>query len=222
MPWWRRVIANRWAPVAGVLMAGALTLAVAAIALWPRNPPPVIPRSALDGYVPPGIRLACAPFGFSEPTVYGYTEALRCPVNGDGVVFVKYAYYPDTTNASFDKQNVRDGHYVPWSPTPYLSRITPGTTTFADPNARRVFELVMGTRTGDDVEGLMHVVSSGLVPECVMKVKRAGDGADLALYTEFDSWSALHAYEVHPLHEELKRLIGPLRVERRVVDYEVS
>jgi hypothetical protein len=49
----------------------------------------------------------------------------------------------------------------------------------------------------------------------------AGDAADLALYTEFDSWSALRAYEIHPLHEEFKRLIGPLRVERRVVDYEV-
>jgi hypothetical protein len=49
----------------------------------------------------------------------------------------------------------------------------------------------------------------------------AGDAADLALYTEFESWSALQAYEIHPLHEELKRLIGPMRVERRVVDYEV-
>ena len=52
--------------------------------------------------------------------------------------------------------------------------------------------------------------------------RRAGDASDLALYTEFESWSALQAYEVHPLHEELKRLIGPLRVERRVVDYEVG
>jgi Stress responsive A/B Barrel Domain len=51
---------------------------------------------------------------------------------------------------------------------------------------------------------------------------RAGDAADLALYTEFESWSALEAYEFHPLHEELKRLIGPIRIERRVVDYEVA
>jgi hypothetical protein len=48
------------------------------------------------------------------------------------------------------------------------------------------------------------------------------DAADLALYTEFDSWSALQAYDAHPLHQELKRLIGPVRIERRVVDYEVS
>jgi len=90
----------------------------------------------------------------------------------------KYAYYPDSTVTSFDKRNVRDGHYAPWAPTPYISKITAGTTTFADPKARRVFELVMGTRTGDDVEGLLYPIQSGLVPECAMKVTRASDGAD--------------------------------------------
>lgn len=49
---------------------------------------------------------------------------------------------------------------------------------------------------------------------------QASDSADLVLYCEFDSWTALQAYETHPLHEQLKRVIGPLRTERRVVDYE--
>ena len=96
----------------------------------------------------------------------------------------RFAYYPDSTSTSFDKQNVRDGHYLPWSPTPYIAKVTPGTTTIADANARRIFELVMGTRTGDDVEGLLQVIQSGLVPECAMKVTRAGDGADLSLYAD--------------------------------------
>jgi hypothetical protein len=96
----------------------------------------------------------------------------------------KYAYLPDSTNASFDKQNVRDGHYVPWSPTPYISKVTAGSTTFLDDSARRVYELVMGTRASDDVNGLLPVVTSGLVPKCAMKVTRAGDGADLALYSD--------------------------------------
>ncbi len=96
----------------------------------------------------------------------------------------RYAYFPDSTNASFDKQNVRDGHYLPWSPTPYISKITAGTSTIIDANARRFYELVMGTRTGDDVDGLLQVIQSGLVPECAMKVTRAGDGADLSLYDD--------------------------------------
>lgn len=51
---------------------------------------------------------------------------------------------------------------------------------------------------------------------------RAGvpDAADLLLYSEFESWNALQGYEEHPLHDELRGLIGPLRIERRVVDYE--
>jgi hypothetical protein len=51
--------------------------------------------------------------------------------------------------------------------------------------------------------------------------RHAADAADLALYSEFDTWDALVAYEAHPLHGELKDLIGPLRAERRVVDYEI-
>lgn len=96
----------------------------------------------------------------------------------------RFAYFPDSTSTRFDKQNVRDGHYLPWSPTPYIATVTPGTKTITDANARRFYELVMGTRTGDDVDGLLQVVQSGLVPECAMKVTRTGDGADLSLYED--------------------------------------
>jgi hypothetical protein len=40
------------------------------------------------------------------------------------------------------------------------------------------------------------------------------------LYSEFEDWQALKVYEAHPLHDQFKRLVGPLRSERRVVDYE--
>lgn len=96
----------------------------------------------------------------------------------------RFAYFPDSTSTSFDKQNVRDGHYAPWSPTPYISKVAAGGTTFTNANAQRVFELVMGTRAGDDVDGLKQAISSGLIPECAMKVTRSGDGADLTLYND--------------------------------------
>jgi hypothetical protein len=80
-------------------------------------------------------------------------------------------------------------------------------------NKQLLLQAIDAMRTG--IAGLRAV-------EIGINRRRAGDAADLAPYTEFDSWSALHAYEAHPLHEELKRLIGPMRVERRVVDYEVS
>ena len=44
--------------------------------------------------------------------------------------------------------------------------------------------------------------------------------SDVSLYTEFDSREALDAYQVHPAHQEVAAFLGPLRSERRVVDYE--
>ncbi len=45
--------------------------------------------------------------------------------------------------------------------------------------------------------------------------------SDLVLSTTHDSWEALAAYSEHPAHEPVKQLIGSLRTERRVVDYEL-
>ncbi len=50
---------------------------------------------------------------------------------------------------------------------------------------------------------------------------RTPDSADLILVSEFESWAALDAYQVHPLHDEFKKLFGPLRTERRLGDYEI-
>ena len=44
---------------------------------------------------------------------------------------------------------------------------------------------------------------------------------DLVLSSLHDSWEALAAYGSHPDHEPVKQLIGSLRTERRVLDYEV-
>ncbi|HEX2876644.1 MAG TPA: Dabb family protein [Polyangiaceae bacterium] len=49
----------------------------------------------------------------------------------------------------------------------------------------------------------------------------ADDEADLVLSSLHDSWQALKDYAVHPDHEPVKRLIGSLRTERRVADFEV-
>lgn len=53
-----------------------------------------------------------------------------------------------------------------------------------------------------------------------MNAADSPDAADLVLYSEFESWQALQCYETHPLREELKVILRPLRSERRVVDCE--
>jgi quinol monooxygenase YgiN len=44
---------------------------------------------------------------------------------------------------------------------------------------------------------------------------------DIALYSEFADRAALDAYQRHPKHLAIKPIIGPLRDNRAVVDYEV-
>jgi hypothetical protein len=95
----------------------------------------------------------------------------------------RYAYYPDSTVDSFDKQNVRDGHYLPWAPTPYMA-IKGADGNITDANAKRFYDLVRGFRKDADVDGLGAVAKNSLIPECAMTVTRAGDGADLQLYTD--------------------------------------
>ncbi|WP_394822527.1 hypothetical protein [Pendulispora albinea] len=98
----------------------------------------------------------------------------------------RYAYYPDSTPTSFDKRNLRDGHYFPWSPTVYIAPVAPG----GDPAqpvpskavTKRFVELVLGHTPATDLDGLSVVVSKGLVPNCAMKVTRPADGAPLSTF----------------------------------------
>jgi Stress responsive A/B Barrel Domain len=67
----------------------------------------------------------------------------------------------------------------------------------------------------------MRVNLSGVLRlEVGINEREGSDAADLLLYGEFESWDALAGYEKHPLHDELRALIAPVRIERRVVDYE--
>lgn len=94
----------------------------------------------------------------------------------------RYAYYPDSTTTSFDKRNVRDGHYLPWAPTPYITRVD-GAGEPTNPQAKTFIDLVRGKTTLPDVDGMAVSISKGLIPECAMKVTRQADGADLSLYS---------------------------------------
>jgi hypothetical protein len=46
------------------------------------------------------------------------------------------------------------------------------------------------------------------------------DKSDIVLITTHDSWDALESYQAHPEHKAVARVIGELRRERRVVDFE--
>ncbi|MCW8811666.1 MAG: Dabb family protein [Ignavibacteriaceae bacterium] len=48
------------------------------------------------------------------------------------------------------------------------------------------------------------------------------DSCDVVLYSEFSSKEALHRYQIHPDHQDIKKWINDVRYERRVIDYEIS
>jgi hypothetical protein len=90
----------------------------------------------------------------------------------------QHAYWPDKTATSFDKQNVRDGHYVLWS---YVQYVAPSP-------AKTGAQLIIDALVGNTVtftppsDPLDVVIASGLVPLCAMKVQRSSEGGDLSLY----------------------------------------
>ena len=94
------------------------------------------------------------------------------------------AYYPDSTPSSFDKRNLRDGHYVSWSPTVWIAKVD-GSGVPTNPRAKYIIESLLGkadlTPT-PDFKPLDIVISKGLVPDCAMEVTRDHEGGDLSAY----------------------------------------
>jgi hypothetical protein len=95
-----------------------------------------------------------------------------------------HAYYPDSTSGSRDKQNLRDGHYVIWSPTVYLGPVD-ASGNLTNPRAAYVVDLITNqpATPAPDFDPLATVISVGLVPDCAMKVTRTVEGGDLSLYS---------------------------------------
>lgn len=91
------------------------------------------------------------------------------------------AVYPDSTPTSFDKQNVRDGHYTIWG---YLWGIgaLDSEGELENPAAKHLIDFITGAVTVGDVDPIAETALAGAVPECAMRVKRDYDGAPLQSY----------------------------------------
>ncbi|MFO0726045.1 MAG: hypothetical protein U1E65_19845 [Myxococcota bacterium] len=98
----------------------------------------------------------------------------------------KYAYFPDSTAGSKDKRNTRDGHYVAWSPTIYLTRVDANQKPVS-PNVALLVDILtskpqQNSASLPDFDALKVLIQQGLVPDCAMKVSREREGGDLSLY----------------------------------------
>jgi hypothetical protein len=92
-----------------------------------------------------------------------------------------HAYLPDSTTTSFDKRNLRDGHYTPWAPTVYITAVD-NTNTPTNSDVAYLIDLVLGEAT-TDINGLDTVIYVGLTPDCAMGVTRSYEGGPLSIYS---------------------------------------
>ena len=95
------------------------------------------------------------------------------------------AYFADSTSTSFDKQNVRDGHYTVWSPTVWMENIDGTTMQPTKPDADYVVQMIAGhpVTPAPNFDPNVTVATVGLIPDCAMRVQRSFDGGPLSLYT---------------------------------------
>ena len=99
----------------------------------------------------------------------------------------KGAFFADSTATSFDKRNVRDGHYVNWTYLHMLARLD--ATGAPNAAARRFVDWVTGNTASTpvptsptwDITAL--TIQAKLVPTCAMKVSRSTDGGSLSPFT---------------------------------------
>ncbi|HET9989099.1 MAG TPA: hypothetical protein VFQ65_11270, partial [Kofleriaceae bacterium] len=96
----------------------------------------------------------------------------------------KGAYYADSTATSFDKRNVRDGHYTQFG---YLHLIThvDGTNVPATSASKRFVDWITGntTSTPAPFDIVDITIAAHLIPNCAMKVKRGSEGGALSPFT---------------------------------------
>lgn len=80
-------------------------------------------------------------------------------------------------------------------------------------NARILKEKLLAMK--DKVDGLLKI-------EVGFDFSNEKDSCDVVLYSEFVNKEALHRYQIHPDHEEIKKWLSEVRYERRVIDYEIN
>lgn len=93
-------------------------------------------------------------------------------------------YLPDSTATSFDKANVRDGHYQVWGPLHLYTHTANGKAINAD--AQKVIDaLTMAVDPGFDL--VQVEAKNGVIPECAMHVSRTKEIGALSSYQPDES-----------------------------------
>jgi hypothetical protein len=89
----------------------------------------------------------------------------------------RYAYYPDSTAESFDKANVRDGHYPIWGAIHFMAA-----TDNAVPSEAARALIKQFTVPKLDHTLVSAIIDAGFVPPCAMKVTHSSEIGPLSVF----------------------------------------
>jgi hypothetical protein len=103
-------------------------------------------------------------------------------------------YWPDSTESTTDKRNVRSGKYHFWSPGHFYARVADDAETFGngdlrslddvlDPDVRRFLAKFSGS---EDEEVLRRIIAAGDIPLCASSVTREGLDGPISSYAPED------------------------------------
>jgi hypothetical protein len=87
-------------------------------------------------------------------------------------------YLPDSTLGSYDKRNVRDGHYTLWAPYHFYTRKSDRAN---DPRIATVVNYLTGAKRlpNPNTDIVTTWKQGGLIPACAMRVEREKEGAPI-------------------------------------------
>lgn len=89
----------------------------------------------------------------------------------------RYAYYPDSTAESFDKANVRDGHYPIWGAIHFIAATDNAVPSEA---ARALIKQFTVPRLDQTL--VSAIIDAGFVPPCAMKVTHSLEVGPLSAF----------------------------------------
>lgn len=84
------------------------------------------------------------------------------------------ALYPDSSYASHDKFNVRNGLYQVWGPVHMLAKVN-GSNVPSSANAKLLLDILLGNTTITGVDPVQAEIDNNTVPQCAMNVKRTSE-----------------------------------------------
>ncbi|MEO6602791.1 MAG: hypothetical protein ABIQ16_23105 [Polyangiaceae bacterium] len=145
--------------------------------------------------------VAAASAGFTQETI-GFTSGPTADKNRAKVHTLAYqhagqdaAYWPDSSAETFDKINIRNGHYFLWDTNQFFTKVTgsnanPKLNQIVNPDVKAFIGYFSGELASPtvpvDVAGhdavTEAIISTGSIPQCAMQVKRDSDFTGLSCY----------------------------------------